>query len=251
MLNDKWSPKDYRDHAGYVAKLGLPILDLLAAHPHQNILDLGCGDGELTAKITASGAKVVAIDASPNMVEAARARGLDARVEDGAQLSYNKQFDTVFSNAALHWMQDINPVLNGVRTALKPGGKFVGEFGGHANIAAIRVALLSALAKHAPTMEPKAFPWYFPTENAFRAKLEEHGFEIHYLKTFARPTPLPTDIAGWLRTFASGILSRYPPSVVTDIIHDTEQLLRSVLCDEEGKWTADYVRLRFVAYTIP
>jgi len=94
---------------------------LLAPRPGERILDLGCGDGVLTEKIAAAGAAVVAVDAGPDMVAAAQARRLDARVMDGQNLTFEREFDAVFSNAALHWMRDQKAVLAGVQRVLKPG----------------------------------------------------------------------------------------------------------------------------------
>ena len=73
---------------------------------------------------------MVAVDAAPDMVAAARARDIDARVMNGHNLTFDSEFDAVFSNAALHWMRDQDAVLAGVRSALKPRGRFVAEMGG-------------------------------------------------------------------------------------------------------------------------
>src|SRR5271169_2178539 len=128
-----WKAERYAQHAHFVPTLGAPVLELLAPEPGERILDLGCGDGVLTERIAAAGATVVAVDAAPDMVAAARARGLDARVIPGQELTFDREFDAVFSNAALHWMRPAEKVLAGVYQALKPGGRFVGETGGHNN----------------------------------------------------------------------------------------------------------------------
>jgi trans-aconitate methyltransferase len=127
-----WKAESYAQHAHFVPALGQPVLDLLKPEAGERILDLGCGDGVLTEKIVAGGAVVVGVDASADMVAAARKRGLDARVANGAQLGFSREFDAVFSNAALHWMKDDpDAVIAGVARALKPGGRFAGEMGGH------------------------------------------------------------------------------------------------------------------------
>src|SRR5205823_7908229 len=136
-----------------------------------------CGDGALTGKLIAAGAEVVAVDAAPDMVAAARARGIDARVVPGQSLAFDREFDAVFSNAALHWMHPPEAVLAGVRRALKPGGRFVAEMGGHNNTAAIIVALSAVLARHGVDAH-RLNPWYFPSAAAYHEKLEEAGFTV-------------------------------------------------------------------------
>src|SRR5215472_7446914 len=166
-----WDPDAYARNARFVSDLGAGVLDWLEPRPGELILDLGCGDGALTEKILAAGAEVIGVDSSPRMVEAARARGLEVVVMAGEALTFQADFDAVFSNAALHWMRDIDAVLDGVWRALLPGGRFLGEFGAHGNTAAIMVALQVVLGSRG---EPFKSPWYFPTADEFRASLEKH-----------------------------------------------------------------------------
>ena len=127
----RWEPDDYAKNAAFVPALGAPVLALLDPKPGERILDLGCGDGVLTVKLVEAGAEVVGVDASDTMIAVAKARGLDVHVVDGQSLDFEAEFDAVFSNAALHWMLDGEAVARGVFRALKPGGRFVGEMGGH------------------------------------------------------------------------------------------------------------------------
>ena len=120
-----WSPDAYLHHAGFVPALGAGVVDLLDPKPGERILDLGCGEGTLTATIRARGTQVVGVDNSDAQVAAARTRGLDARVMDGESLTFDREFDAVFSNAAMHWMRRPDAVIAGVRRALRPGGRFV------------------------------------------------------------------------------------------------------------------------------
>ncbi|WDS37727.1 class I SAM-dependent methyltransferase [Pseudoxanthomonas sp.] len=241
-----WNATRYAHDAGFVPTLGAPVAELLAAQPGERILDLGCGDGVLTAQLAASGARVIGVDASPELIAAAVERGVDAHVMDGHALAFDNRFDAVFSNAALHWMREPNAVLTGVQRALKPGGRFVGEFGGHGNVAAIVTAMRAALCAN-DAGEP-TFAWFFPTADEYTALLQEHGFEVEQIALIPRPTPLPTGIAGWLRTFADPFLADVDAQVRQRVLEDTETLLRPALCDTHGRWHADYVRLRFVAH---
>ncbi len=242
----EWRAEGYAHNARFVADLGMPVLELLAPQPGERVLDLGCGDGALTEKIAATGATVVGVDAGPDMIAAARGRGLDAHVVDGHALTFAHEFDAVFSNAALHWMTEPDAVIAGVARALKPGGRFVGEFGGHGNVATITVALVAALQRRGIDGHARR-PWYFPTPDAYRAKLEAHGFRVDTAELFPRPTPLPTDMEGWLATFGDNFLRGLPFDERTAVRDEAIELMRPCLCDDQGRWTADYVRLRFAA----
>ncbi|WP_420347260.1 class I SAM-dependent methyltransferase [Pelagibius sp.] len=241
-----WDPDRYTKNAGFVAELGAPLLDLLQPAKGERVLDLGCGEGALTAKIAAAGAAVVGIDSSPEQVAAARARGLDARVMNAEALTFEAEFDAVLSNAALHWMRNPDAVLHGVAAALKPGGRLVAEMGGQGNVETIVNALFAAL--EARGIDPRgAFPWYFPAPQAYQSKLEAAGFAVESIALIPRPTPLPGEIGGWLETFAESFLKQVPAGERPVLIAEVAERLRPTLCDSQGRWSADYVRLRFVA----
>lgn len=243
-----WDPQRYQREAGFVAELGRPLLDLLDARAGERILDLGCGDGRLTQAVAAGGARVTGVDLSPDLAAAARARGLDVQVADGAALPYpDASFDGVLSNAALHWMTAPEPVLGEVARVLKPGGRFVGEMGGAGNVATIVGALTNALVQRRIEMMP-AYPWYFPTPAQYRAQLETAGFTVESLERFARPTDLPADISGWLATFTESFLAQVPAESRDQLIEDIRTALEPTLRKPDGRWIADYVRLRFVAH---
>src|SRR6185312_15863910 len=157
----EWSAESYARNARFVADLGEPVVDWLDAKPAERVLDVGCGDGALTASIVARGADVVGVDSSPALVEAARARGIDAHVMDVYALPFNQEFDAAFSNAALHWMRETDLVISNIARALKPQGRFVGEMGAHGNVAAITTAILAVLRAHGIDGEAR-WPWYFP-----------------------------------------------------------------------------------------
>jgi len=246
IARQRWSAERYAETAHFVPALGAPVLELLAPSPGEHILDLGCGDGVLTQEIVAAGATVIAVDAGPDMVAAARARGIDARVMDGQRLTFGGEFDAVFSNAALHWMRDQEAVLAGVRRALKPGGRFVAEMGGHNNTAAIIVALSAVLARRGLDAH-RLNPWYFPSAEAYRKKLEQVHFTVEEIAIIPRPTFLPTGIEAWLDTFAEDFFLPLPEADRSQARAEVADLLRPVLMDETGSWIADYVRLRFRA----
>lgn len=249
----RWNAGDYARNAGFVPALGAPVLGLLNPRGGERILDLGCGDGVLTARIGAAGATVIGVDASPDMVAAARARRLDARVLDGtdaagwaALLAGEAPFDAVFSNAALHWMLDPGAVAAGVFAALKAGGRFVGEMGGVGNIAAIRAALRAELDERGyppPAIESQ---WYASPETLGWI-YGRAGFVDIEAELIGRPTLLPTGITGWLRTFRAGFLDALgvPEAEQDAVARAVERRLEPGLRQPDGRWIADYVRLRF------
>ncbi len=239
-----WTSDTYRRNAAFVPALGAAVLELLDPKPAERILDVGCGDGTLTVRIAAAGAGVVGIDASEDMASVAKARGLDARVMNAERLIFDGEFDAVFSNAALHWVADQDAMLAGVHRALKTGGRFVAEFGGHGNIAAMQVAIRSVLDRHGWGTNIRR---YYATEAEYAARLTRHGFTVQQIALIPRPTPLPTGMRGWLETFERATLDRIPPDGREVFLSEVEELLRPEVCDVYGQWTAHYVRLRFAA----
>jgi len=242
----RWDAKDYAANAAFVPALGAPVVDLLAPKAGEHILDLGCGDGVLTETLVAAGAVVVGVDASADMVAAARARGLDAHVMDGQTLVFGPEFDAVFSNAALHWMLDAPAVAKGVFAALKPGGRFVGEMGGQGNIATLRAALHAELQARGYRTDDRDPQWY-AAPDAFVAVYEVAGFTDIAATLIPRPTPLPAGVAGWLRTFRTGFLDAagVPDAEQDDVARAVERRLETAFRQPDGSWLADYVRLRF------
>jgi SAM-dependent methyltransferase len=244
--SQSWDPDAYARNARFVSDLGAPVVELLAPKAGERILDLGCGDGALTKKLVELGCDVLGVDSSAPQIEAARRLGLDARVGDGERLDFGAEFDAVFSNAAIHWMKRADDVIAGVWRALKRGGRFVGEFGGYGCVETVKRALVYALARRG--IDGHALnPWYFPTVEDYSARLVRGGFRVDYIALIPRPTPLPTEINGWLEMFAQSFIAPIPPAERPSFIAEVREILRPDLCDRDGKWHADYVRLRFAA----
>lgn len=245
--SQQWDAGQYARNGRFVADLGTPVLELLAPQPGERILDIGCGDGALTAKIAAAGAAVVGLDSSAELIAAARQAGIDAHRGDAQQLDYNAEFDAVFSNAALHWMREPDAVAAGVRRALKPGGRFVAEFGGHGNVAAIVTALLAVCRAHGIDGNAR-LPWYFPSVDEYTELLQRHGFAVQNIVLQPRPTLLPTGMRGWMETFAKAFLEGVEDSAA--LLDEVCELLAPSLRDGLGRWYGDYVRLRFAAQRV-
>ena len=189
------------------------------------------------------------------MLAAARERnphgtpGLNFEQHDATALPYHHQFDAVFSNAALHWITGVTgqqAMLAGVHRALHPGARFVAEMGGHGNIAAIRTALQATLAPFHIDAEVAAASFY-PPLTIYRRLLEAANFTVQSIDLISRPTPLPNGMESWLNTFRNGVLDQLNPTDRATAITNTVALLKPILCDADGNWTADYIRLRFHA----
>jgi SAM-dependent methyltransferase len=163
----------------------------------------------------------------------------------GEALPFEAEFDAVFSNAALHWMTSPQPVLEGVYRALRPSGRFVAEMGGHGNVAAI-ITAMRAVARLRGGDESLAGPWFFPTPESYGRMLEQAGFTVRRIELIPRPTKLKAGMAAWLKTFRDVFFQQFGADAPL-VRAEVEDLLRPVLCDAQGQWTADYVRLRFEA----
>lgn len=244
--SSQWNVADYGRNGAFVPALGLPAVELLAPRKGEHILDLGCGDGTLTQALVDAGAIVTAVDASPDMVAAARGRGLNAQIEDGEKLTFDCSFNAVFSNAVLHWMLDGAAVAEGVFCALKPGGRFVGEMGGAGNVQAMLAALNDELVARGYALPGSDQQWY-PSVEQFVAIYMTAGFIDVNARLIDRPTRLPAGPAGWFRTFRSGYLNvvGVPESECESVFEAAAERIPPILCGADGIWRADYVRLRF------
>ena len=235
----QWDAADYARVGGFVPELGQAALDLLDPQAGEHILDVGCGDGTLTLKIKEAGADVVGIDNSLSMVAAAKAKGLDARLMDAAQLKFAEAFDAAFSNATLHWVLDKERAARAIWFALKPGGRFAGEMGGQGNLSKLRQALDEELVARGFGPPAYAANWY-PTPEEFSATYEQAGFKNIEARLIERPTELEHGVAAWVTTFRAGWLDR------AGVPHEERQSIAEAVADRAGADTADYVRLRFI-----
>jgi len=235
----QWDAADYARNGGFVPALGQAAFDLLDPQPGEHILDVGCGEGSLTLKIKEAGAEVVGIDNSLSMIGVARARGLDARLMDAAQLKFGEAFDAVFSNATLHWVLDKERAARAIWFALKAGGRFAGEMGGEGNLATLRLALDDELVARGYGPPTYAANWY-PGVDEFVTLYEGAGFRDVDARLIERPTILDHGVAAWVLTFRAGWLDR------AGVPDDQRRPIADAVAARVGTDTADYVRLRFI-----
>jgi trans-aconitate methyltransferase len=252
MPKQNWNAEQYQKDASFVSQLGNSVLELLAPQPGEKILDLGCGDGELTLQIQNYQnyyCDVLGIDSSANMIELAKQKGLNAQVLAAENLNYRAKFDAVFTNAVLHWVTDIDEVVNRIYTTLKPEGRFVGEFGGQGNIQSL-VNAMSATFQEFKTFGKFNNPWYFPSVEEFSTVLEQAGFTVEYVELIPRPTPLKSGINSWLEIFANGITDCLTPEQKSQFIAKVAKKLKPLIYSDTEGWIADYVRIRFKAIVL-
>jgi len=246
-----WDATAYEDDHSFVYEYGADVLELLAPAAGERVLDLGCGTGALTGKIAASGADIVGIDSAAEMIERARANHpeLAFRQADARTATFDEPFDAVFSNAALHWIDEQDAALSTVTDALRTVGRFVAELGGDGNVAAIVDAVLDELDDRGYDAEK---PWHFPTVGEYASRLERHGFEVRDATLFDRPTELDGEdgLRNWLDVFADGLFAPLAESEREAVVAAVEDRLRPAYYDD-GVWTADYRRLRFRAVYRP
>ena len=235
----KWNAADYARVGGFVAELGEAALDLLDPKPGERILDVGCGEGTLTKKILERGATVLGIDNSPDMVAAARTKGVDALLLAAEDMQFFAEFDAAFSNATLHWVLEKEQAARAIFRALKPGSRFAGEMGGEGNLVKLREALDEELVIRGYVPPVEATNWYASPEE-FASVYEAAGFEQIDARLIERPTQIDHGVAEWVTTFRRGWLDRAA-------VPDAERAeIGTAVADRVGSNTADYVRLRFI-----
>ncbi|MCC5635853.1 methyltransferase domain-containing protein [Nostoc sp. CHAB 5844] len=249
-----WNAFLYEDKHAFVWQYGEDLLQWLNPKPGELILDLGCGTGQLTAKIAESGVEVMGIDSAATMIEKARQNYPHLRFEiaDARNFQIDKLFDAVFSNATLHWIKEADAAIASIYQALKPGGRFVAEFGGKGNIQAIVQALYIAFEQIGLSNLQALNPWYFPSISEYTTLLEQQGFEVTHAILFARPTPLADGTAGiknWIKMFGSDFLTQLSTQEQIQVIRIVEEYLKPTLY-QDGNWMVDYRRIRIVAIKV-
>ena len=251
-MSNSWNAALYDDRHRFVSQHGSGLVELADPQEGERVLDLGCGTGLLLEQLAANGALVTGLDSSASMVERARAAfpQFPLHVGDARDFSFPAPFHLVFSNATLHWVPEADAVARSVARALRPGGRFVGEFGGERNCGIIIGALLLAGQEIGLSLESA---WYYPSIAAYAKVLDGAGFEVTFAHMFDRPTELKHSVTGlrdWVNMFCGRFLESVPDDQMEAFLQRVEAITRPTL-HRDGLWFADYRRLRFVAIKRP
>ncbi|MDJ1473504.1 class I SAM-dependent methyltransferase [Xanthocytophaga flava] len=245
----QWNAQFYDTKHAFVFQYGEDVINLLNPQAGERILDLGAGTGHLAKKIAGYGCEVIGIDNSPEMVAKAQVAYPEIAFfqKSGADFAFDEPFDAVFSNATLHWIHTPEKVIECVYKALKPGGRFVAEFGGKGNVQRILVALAEAL--RAKGINTDVHTNYFPSIGEYTPLLERSGFRVTFAAHFDRDTELDdpeNGVIDWIQMFRGFALKELSETAKTEVFAQIKESLRSTNF-HDGKWFADYKRLRFVA----
>ncbi|MDT0677924.1 class I SAM-dependent methyltransferase [Autumnicola musiva] len=251
-MDNNWNAELYMNKHSFVYNYGESLVDLLDPNKNEKILDLGCGTGELTNQISKLSKEVIGIDKSPEMIKSAKENfaTINFQIGSAENIKSTEEFDAVFSNATLHWVKDYQAAIQSIYESLKPGGRFVAEFGGRGNVETIIYSLRNSLAQNGYLKQSQTEIWYFPSIGEYTSALEKQNFKVKYAKHYDRPTELTdakSGIKDWLEMFGKHFFDNVSKEDVDQIILETEKALKPLLF-KKNKWYADYKRLQIIAY---
>ena len=252
----QWNGDDYAANSEVQLQWAMDLMEKLEPRGDEHLLDIGCGDGKVTAMLAArlDRGHVTGIDSSESMIERARKsygsmNNLEFLLQDARSLPFEQQFDLVFSNAALHWIIDHRPVLEGIFRALKPGGRALAQMGGKGNAETVVRAMEQVIIRKPwqQYFQNFSFPYGFHGPEEYTGWLEEAGFTIEYIRL------VPKDMVhadrekfiGWLRTTWLPYLQRVPEQEQQRFL---EEVATAYLGKEhQGEVHTPMIRLEFLA----
>jgi len=245
-MNIKWDADKYTKDFSFVHQYGNSVIELLDLDSTMTVLDLGCGNGALTKKLTEMGVKAIGLDASQDLLQIAKTQynNIEFVLSDATSFALKEPVDAVFSNAVFHWIdrEKQSDMMHCVYSSLKAGGQFVFEFGGVGNCNLIHSALKMFFEQHGFDY---VVPNYFPTIGEYAALLEQSNFKVVSMLLFDRMTELKGQdgMADWIRMFVKKPFEGMNENVKNHIIEQTTEYLKDKLY-KDGVWYADYVRIR-------
>ena len=251
MHIEKWDTKLYNEKYSFVYDYGKSLIKLLDPKKNDRILDLGCGSGQLTFKINELSKETIGIDKSVEMIADAKLRyeKVDFQVCDAENFRFKNKFDSIFSNATLHWIKNYKNVIKCMYDNLKFNGKIVLEFGGKNNVKTIINQLRKSLKKRGYLKQSNIELWYFPSVEEYSKELESFGFKVVLAESFDRKTELVNQqngIKDWISMFANSFFTDVNLTHIEEIKSEVQENIKAK-CFINGKWFADYKRIRFVA----
>lgn len=254
----QWNAEDYARHSSGQEAWARELLASLELSPDDAVLDVGCGDGRITAAIAARvpRGRVVGVDASADMVRHASGRfaapahaNLRFQQADAAALPFASAFTVVFSNAALHWVRDHGPVIAGIARALRPDGRLLAQMGGAGNVATV-IASFEAVAQRArwaPAFEGFQSTYGFHHPRDYERWLRAAGFEVQEARLIPKDMVHPDRGAfvGWLRSawhpYTSPVDAAERPDLIAEV---AEHFLGAHPPDSEGHIHVPTMRLQ-------
>ena len=249
-MNILWNADAYTQNFSFVHQYGVGVTELIDFKNAVTAIDLGCGNGVLTAALKEKGLNITGLDASPEQLDIARTNYPDISfvLADATNFTVKKPVDLVFSNAVFHWIdrERQKDMLACVARALRPGGQFVFEMGGCGCVAKIHSALNDAFAVFGYDYE---LPNYFPGIGEYAPMVEQAGFAVRTALLFDRFTELKgaDGMRDWINMFVHRPFEMVKDDAVKEQIKlQAIESMRSQLFID-GKWYADYVRLRMKA----
>lgn len=253
-MNDtttKWKPKLYNEKHSFVYQYGEDLIKLLDPKETERILDLGCGSGQLTSKISELAKETIGIDKSEEMIMDAKSKfpSIEFQVADASDFRFDEKFDSIFSNATLHWVKNFKSSIECMYENLNPNGKIVLEFGGKGNVQTIVNELRKSLKIRGYNRQSYLDLWYFPSIGEYATELESAGFRVLFAEHYDRPTELADKnfgIKDWISMFAESFFIEVLENHIEEIKNEVQEKIKDK-CLINGKWYADYKRIRIVA----
>lgn len=256
----KWDAKGYSKNSRNQKRWAEALLNQIRFRGNENVLDIGCGDGEIACRISEKvpHGEVLGIDSSKGMVDYAwnrfkdKYKNVSFNKKDACMLGFNNRFDIAFSNACFHWIPDQDSLLESIYKALKPGGRLFVQMGAKGNFAGIvKISdRLICTKKWRQYFKEFVFPYHFFTTASYRKLLKYHGFKVNTMRTFINYMEYdnPEECKDSLRTIWIPYLQKVPEALREDLLAEAvAQYLKNYPPDKRGRVMIKMKRLEFQA----
>jgi trans-aconitate methyltransferase len=256
-----WDPAAYAVSSSAQQAWARELIAKLKLSGNEHLLDVGCGDGKVTAELARAVSKgsVVGIDSSPDMIHFACGSfppgafpNLQFRVMDARRIRLDRAVDIVFSNAALHWVDDHLSFLEGAARCLRSGGRLMVSCGGKGNAQDVFVALRVELRlkRWRQFFRNMDKPYFFFSPEHYAEWLRRCGFEIRVLRLADKEMAWESreGLVAWFRTTWHPYTHRVPENLREDFVTAVaERYLARHPADEASRVRVRMVRLEIEA----